>query len=87
MAEMSLDRCVIKYDNDIYPGTMVEVNETHAKVKCMHNVGRKRFFWPNRDNTLWYLFDDILRIIPQPTAVTGRHVEIDREILADIAAD
>ena len=73
--------CVIKYDNDNI------TCKGHAKVKCMHNVGRNRFFWPNRDDTLWYLFDDVLRIIPQPTAVTGRHVEIDREIWAEMTAD
>lgn len=32
--------CVIKYDDDWKPGTIVEVNETHAKVTCMHKVGK-----------------------------------------------
>lgn len=27
---------------------------------------------------LWYPFDDILRIIAQPTSVTGRHEEINK---------
>ena len=75
--------CVVKYDDDFYPGSIVEVNETHAEVTCMHMVGKNRFYWPNREDTLWYLFDDVLRIIPQPTQVTGRHVEIDKEIWAE----
>jgi len=75
--------CVVKYDDDFYPGSIVEVNETHAEVTCMHMVGKNRFYWPNHEDTLWYLFDDVLRIIPQPTQVTGRHVEIDKEIWAE----
>ncbi len=52
--------CVIKYDNDLYPGIIMETDETHALVKCMHCVGVNRFFWPPRDDFLWYLFDDVL---------------------------
>lgn len=77
--------CVIKYDDEIYPGTIVEVNETHAKVTCMHKIGRNPFFWPNHEDSLWYLFNDVLRIIPQPTPVTGRHGEINKDIWAEIA--
>lgn len=39
--------CVVKYDDIFYPGTIVKVNETHAKVTCIHKVGKNRFFWPN----------------------------------------
>ncbi|CAG6016109.1 unnamed protein product [Menidia menidia] len=47
--------------------------------------GKNRFYWPNREDTLWYPFDGVVRIISQPTQVTGRHVEIDKEIWAEIA--
>lgn len=30
--------CVLTYDHDIYPGTILEVNETHVRVKCMHQI-------------------------------------------------
>lgn len=78
---------VIKYDDDIYQGTIVEVSETHAKVTCMYKVGRNCFFWPNHEDTLLYLFDDVLRIIPQPTSVTGCRVELNNEIWAEITND
>ncbi len=72
--------CVIKYDNDLYPGIIMETDETHALVKCMHCVGVNRFFWPPRDDFLWYLFDDVLEIIQAPQPVTSRHMEIQRDV-------
>lgn len=30
--------CAIKYDDNIYPRTISEISETHAKVKCMHKA-------------------------------------------------
>lgn len=39
--------CVLTYDHDIYPGTILEVNETRVMVKCMHQIGKNRF-WPGR---------------------------------------
>jgi len=71
--------CVIKYDNDLYPGIIMETDETHALVKCMHRVGVNRFFWPPRDDFLWYLFD-VLEIIQAPPPVTSRHMEIQRDV-------
>ncbi|ROK54672.1 hypothetical protein DPX16_21311 [Anabarilius grahami] len=29
--------CVIRYDDEVYPGTIVEVSETHVHVKCMQS--------------------------------------------------
>lgn len=54
--------CVIKYDDYFYPGTIAEVNETHA----------------NREDTLWH---------PQPTPVTRRRAEINKQIWAEMAND
>ncbi|XP_072116810.1 uncharacterized protein [Mobula birostris] len=72
--------CALKYDGKIYPGVIQEVTETHVQVKCMHHRGVNRFFWPLRDDVLWYLFEDIVRMIPPPKPVTLRHFEIDKDI-------
>ncbi|KAI7792928.1 hypothetical protein IRJ41_022844 [Triplophysa rosa] len=56
--------CALEYDNDIYPGIIQGVSETHVEVKCMHRIGVNRFFWPVRDDVLLYLHEDILRMIP-----------------------
>ncbi len=36
--------CVLKYDNDLYPGIILNKDETHVQVKCMHRVGNNKFF-------------------------------------------
>ncbi|XP_034093341.1 uncharacterized protein LOC117560540 [Gymnodraco acuticeps] len=72
--------CALKYDEDIYPGVIQEVMDTHVQVKCMHVAGVNRFFWTLREDVLLYPFEDILRVIPPPKSVTSRHVEIDKDI-------
>ncbi|KAI4824235.1 hypothetical protein KUCAC02_012761 [Chaenocephalus aceratus] len=37
--------CVVRYDDQPYPGIILEVEE--HKVKCMHRNGINRFFWPS----------------------------------------
>lgn len=72
--------CVLKYDNDLYPEITLNTDEAHALVKCLHRAGANRFFWPARDDILWYLFDDMLEIIQAPQPVTFRHMEIQRDV-------
>lgn len=76
--------CVLKYDGDLYPGVITDTSETHVEVRCMQKIGFNRFFWPAHEAILWYLFEDIVCIIPPPRPVTGRHMEIDREIWAKL---
>ncbi len=76
--------CAVTYEDTVYPGIIQDVKETHAQVKCMSRIGANRFFWPLRDDVLWYLFEDVLRLIPPPKAVTSRHVEIDAAIWASL---
>ncbi|KAL7381234.1 hypothetical protein ABVT39_002539 [Epinephelus coioides] len=77
--------CVLTYDKDLYPGIILAVDETHVQVKCMHRVGPNRYFWPSREDVLWYLFDDVLELIPPPKPVTSRHMEIQREVWARLS--
>ncbi|XP_062319382.1 uncharacterized protein LOC134022109 [Osmerus eperlanus] len=76
--------CVLKYDGDMYPGVITDTSETHVEVRCMQKIGVNRFFWPARDDILWYLFEDIVCIIPPTRAVTGRHMEIESEVWAKL---
>jgi len=76
--------CVLQYDNDLYPGIIVAKDEGYAQVKCMHRVGQNRYFWPAREDSIWYMFDDIIRLIPAPVRVTARHVEIQKDIWSEI---
>lgn len=36
--------CVLKYEDELYPGIVLQTNETHVQVKCMHRVGSNRFY-------------------------------------------
>ena len=77
--------CVLTYDKDLYPGIILAVDETQVQVKCMHRVGPNRFFWPVREDVLWYMFDDVLELIPPPKPVTSRHMEIEKEVWARLS--
>ncbi|XP_030251615.1 uncharacterized protein LOC115568462 [Sparus aurata] len=72
--------CILRYDDDLYPGVILNIQETHVQVKCMHRVGSNRFYWPHQDDILRYLFDDVLEVIPPPQPVTKRHVEVLKEV-------
>lgn len=76
--------CAVTYEDTVYPGIIQDIKETHVQVKCMSRIGANRFFWPLRDDILWYLFQDVLRMIPAPKAVTSRHVEIEPAIWASL---
>ncbi|KAL4005767.1 hypothetical protein ACER0C_005480 [Sarotherodon galilaeus] len=72
--------CILRYDDDLYPGVILNIQTTQVQVKCMHRVGSNGFFWLHQDDILWYLFDDVLELIPPPQAVTRRHVEVLKEV-------
>lgn len=72
--------CALNYDGCVYPGVILEKDESHCRVKCMHRVSPNQFFWPLRDDILWYPYEDLLTLIPAPQQVTSRHIEIDKEI-------
>lgn len=56
--------CCLKYDNEIYPGVIQDVNKTQVRVKCSNRIGINH--WPLRDDVLWYLHEEIFKIIPPP---------------------
>ncbi|KAJ4939070.1 hypothetical protein JOQ06_028532 [Pogonophryne albipinna] len=73
--------CVVRYDDQPYPGIILEVEEHNVKVKCMHRNGINRFFWPSpREDVNWYGDDQIMCLIPEPLAVNKRSVQIEQEL-------
>lgn len=38
--------CVVNYDNEGYPGVIMDVEGHSVKIKCMHRNGTNKFFWP-----------------------------------------
>lgn len=76
--------CVVKYDNELYPGIIMAKDEGYVQVKCMSHAGKNRFFWRIRDDSIWYMFDVIIRLIPAPQNVTTRHMEIRKDIWSEL---
>ncbi|KAK3085700.1 hypothetical protein FSP39_007459 [Pinctada imbricata] len=76
--------CVIKYDDHYYPGQIQDNDSDGAEVKCMHSVGKNRYFWPRIDDCIWYKWADVLCMIPEPQNVTARHKEIDKAIYQNL---
>ncbi|ROI70160.1 hypothetical protein DPX16_0511 [Anabarilius grahami] len=71
--------CVVQYDDDPYPGIILQVEENHVKVKCMHRNGVNKFFWPSpRDDVNCYGDDQIICLIQEPLALNKRSVQLDR---------
>lgn len=69
--------CAVNYDGDAYPGIIQEVDAYGgALVKTMSRIGENRFFWPLRDDIIWYETMNVLGLIPEPVPVTKRHKEI-----------
>lgn len=63
--------CVVRYDDEPYPGIILQLEENNIKV--MHRNGVNKFFWPSpRDDVNWYSDDQIMCLIPEPLALNKR---------------
>ena len=73
--------CIVVYDNRPYPGTILSIEEDDIEVKCMHKVGKNRFFWPSpREDITWYKDDQVLCLIPEPKQFNRRSFMVDSTI-------
>lgn len=77
--------CVLKYNSELYPGIIT--GETHIEVCCIQKMSYRmnRFFWPTCKDIFWYLFEDIVFIIPPPGPGTDCHMETEKEVWAKLA--
>ncbi|GAA6097270.1 uncharacterized protein LOC114558355 [Tachysurus ichikawai] len=77
--------CAVKYDGDIYPGIIQDTDVySGALVKTMSRIGLNSFFWPLRDDIIWYQTKNIIGLIPEPVPVTKRHKEIILSVWEEI---
>lgn len=77
--------CAVVYDGDVYPGIIQDVElYSGAEVKTMTSIGINRFYWPLRDDVIWYQPMNIIGLIPEPLPVTKRHKEIKTEVWKEI---
>jgi hypothetical protein len=74
----------VLYEGVPYPGLVVDVDEESIQVKCMQKVGKNRYFWPAKDDIVWYEHEHIVQTIPEPLNVTRRHLQVDPKIWEEI---
>ncbi|XP_048243037.1 uncharacterized protein LOC125375972 [Haliotis rufescens] len=69
--------CLI-YDGMPYPGKIIDTGEGELFIESMHYVGRNDnlFFWPRMKDHCWYMFDNILGIIPKLIPQNTRHFSV-----------
>lgn len=73
--------CIVNYDEQPYPGVILDVEEHNVKVKCMHRNGVNKLYWPSpRDDINCYGDDQIVCLMPEPLPVNKRSVQIDHSI-------
>lgn len=82
--------CVVLYDNDPYPGIIQDVDaESCAFVKTMHKIGfghNNSFFWPMKDDVIWYTKESVVGLVPEPTPVTSRHMKLADSVWEELCS-
>ncbi len=72
--------CIVNYDNDPYPGIILEV-EDDIRVKCMHRNGTNKFYWPcPPDDISWYRDDQIVCLIREPQTLNKRSGQLEKAV-------
>lgn len=69
--------CAIRYDGQIFPGTVQEVDIDSVLVSCLKKVGRNRFCSPLHADELWYNNSDVLALIEKPSTIGSRHLQVE----------
>lgn len=75
---------VVSYDGVPFPGIVLDEDDNELQVKCMVKVGHNRFIWPRSDDIIWYDKARLLKVIPSPTWVTKRHMQVDHSMWEEI---
>lgn len=79
--------CVVVYDNDPSPGIIQDVDtQSCALVKTMHRVGANRFFWPMKDDVIWYTHENVVGLVPEPQPVTSRHMKLTDSVCKELCS-
>lgn len=78
--------CIVKYDEQPYPGIILMVEEQNVKIKCMHRSSKydlNKFYWPSPiEDVNWYGEDQVMCLMPEPVAVNKRYIQLDDKIWA-----
>lgn len=56
------DYVLVRYDDQFYPGQIIQILDTQFRVRCMEKSGTN-WKWPHSFDELWYLKDNIIKKI------------------------
>ena len=63
-----------------------DIDAEYVEVEFMARIGHNRFFWPQMDDIIWYNWNYVIMLIPEPTKVTDGHRQIDPDTFAVMEA-
>jgi hypothetical protein len=77
---------IVLYNRKPYRVLVTNIRDQAIEVNCMHRIG-KLFYWPKHSKDInWYLFDEIVAIIPEPLRRQGRHYTVEEGIWNSICS-
>lgn len=62
----------MKYENEMYPGEILEIDDKTVKVNAMEPTGNGKFKWPTKEDIHDYPLCDIVRKIEPPVPCDSR---------------
>lgn len=62
---------VVKYDDNLYPGKVINTKKSGYEVSCMAKSGLN-WKWPQKPDILTYNKSDIVKLIGEPVKISGR---------------
>ena len=62
---------MVTYDGSPYPGIIEDADEESMLVSVVHKIVENRYFHPTRKDSIWYAYDNIVTLIPEPSLVTS----------------
>lgn len=76
---------MVRYDDKIYPGIVLDSDEDEVYIRYMHRVGNHvdeySFYWPKAvKDECWYQIKDVLHVIKEPKLLNRKYY-VDKEIL------
>lgn len=56
------NKVLVKYNNALYPGEIMEIGNCEIRVKCMTKVARNMWIWPSKQDISFYSVNDATKI-------------------------
>jgi len=77
--------CVVRYDDQAYPGVIEDVDEDSVQVRAMHSSEANHFYWPMIEDLCWYRKEHVVTLLQKPMQqLTKRLMKLDDDIWKSI---